>query len=81
MELDTKISTKKIVLEFIVDETIIQAGSEYIYLVVAIKPKDKEIIGMSILKERNMFVAERFLSSIVDEYGQHTVSTKDGVCH
>jgi putative transposase len=33
---------------------------------------------MSISKERNIFVAERFLSSIVDEYGQHTVSTKDG---
>jgi putative transposase len=33
---------------------------------------------MSISKELNMFVAERFLSSIVDEYGQHTVSTKDG---
>jgi putative transposase len=25
-----------------------------------------------------MFVAERFLSKGVDEYGQHTVSTKDG---
>jgi putative transposase len=33
---------------------------------------------MSISKERNILVAERFLSSIVDEYGQHTVSTKDG---
>jgi putative transposase len=32
---------------------------------------------MSISKERNMFVAERFLSGIVDEYGQHTVSTKE----
>jgi hypothetical protein len=31
---------------------------------------------MSISKERNMFVAsECFLSNIVDEYGQHTVST------
>jgi putative transposase len=25
-----------------------------------------------------MFVAERFLSKGVEEYGQHTVSTKDG---
>ena len=60
------------------DETIIKAGSEYIWLWVAIEPKDKEILGMSISKERNMFVAERFLSSIVDEYGQHTVSTDGG---
>jgi putative transposase len=29
---------------------------------------------MSISKERNMFVAVRFLSDIVDEYGKHSVS-------
>jgi putative transposase len=33
---------------------------------------------MSISKERNMFVAERFLSDIVDEYGQYPVSTDGG---
>ncbi len=92
MEPDTKIYTskniiykKKKVSEYSCiqkDETIIKAGSEYIWLWVAIiEPKDKEILGMSISKERNMFVAsERFLSSIVDEYGQHTVSTDRGTC-
>ena len=29
-------------------------------------------------KERNMFVAERFLSNIVSEYGAHPVSTDGG---
>jgi putative transposase len=48
------------------------------WLWVAIKPKDKEILGMSISKERNVFVAERFLSKVVEEYGQHIISTKDG---
>ena len=53
-------SKKKNILEYHCiqkDETIIKAGSEYIWLWVAIEPKDKEILGMSISKERNMFVA------------------------
>jgi putative transposase len=33
---------------------------------------------MSITKERNMFMAERFLSDIVDEYSQYLVSTDGG---
>ena len=39
----------------------------------AIKPEIKEILRMSISKEQNMFVAERFISEIVDEYGKHPV--------
>ena len=46
--------------EFIVDETQIKVGSsEYIWLWVAIEPKDKEILSITISKERNMFLAER----------------------
>ena len=46
---------------------------------VAIEPESKEILGMSISKERNMFVAiERFISYVVDEYGEHPVSTDGG---
>jgi transposase-like protein len=37
-----------------------KAGSEYIWLWVAIEPKNKEILGISISKERNMFVAGVF---------------------
>ena len=51
--------------EFIVDETQIKVGSsEYIWLWVAIEPKDKEILSITISKERNMFVAERFFYPI-----------------
>ena len=47
--------------EFIVDETQIKVvGSEYIWLWIAIEPENKEIVGLRISKERNMFVAERF---------------------
>ncbi len=64
--------------EFIVDETQIKVGSEYIWLWIAIEPENKEIVGLRISKERNMFVAERFLSDIVEECGEHPVSTDGG---
>jgi len=58
---------------------LIKVGSsEYIWLWVIIEPKDKEILAIDISKERNMFVAERFLSHIVKEYGQHSVLTDGG---
>jgi transposase-like protein len=47
--------------EIIVDETAIKAGSEYLWLWVAIEPKNKQILALSISKERNMFVAERLI--------------------
>ena len=45
---------------------------------VVIEPKDKEILSFDISKERNMFVAERFLAHIIKEYGNHSVSTDGG---
>jgi transposase-like protein len=48
--------------EFIGDETAIKAGSEYLWLWVAIEPKNKQILALSISKERNMVVViERFI--------------------
>ena len=46
--------------EFVVDETQIKVGSEYIWLWVAIGYETKTIVAINISKERNMFVAERF---------------------
>ena len=40
------------------------------------KAENKEILGMSISKERNMFVTECFLTDIVEKYGEHPVSTE-----
>ncbi len=51
---------KKRVSEFIVDETQLKVGSEYIWLWVAIESETKNIIAISISKERNMFVARTF---------------------
>ena len=84
MEWDTKIQTQKILTkkkkieQFIIDETQIKVGSEYIWLDwVAIEPHDKEILGIMISRERNMFIAERFISGLINIHGPHPVSTKD----
>ena len=66
------------IAEYIIDETQIKVGSEYIWLWVAIEPETKNIIAINISKERNLFVAERFLSKVMDEHGKHPVSTDGG---
>ena len=39
-------------------------------MVATIEPESKEIIGISISKEQNMFCCiERFISDVVEEYG------------
>ena len=54
-----KISSKiKKVSEYIVDETMLKVGSEYIWLWIAIEPENKQILALYVSKERNMFVAE-----------------------
>lgn len=55
---------------------MLKVGSEYKWLCVAIEPENRQIIALSISKERNMFVvAERFLSNIVPDHGKHPAST------
>jgi putative transposase len=63
---------------FIVDETQIRVGSEYIWLWVATSTENGDILRIGISEERNMFVAERFLSDLIGEYGEHPVSTDGG---
>ena len=64
--------------EFVVDETLLKIGSELMWLWVAIEPANKEILSISISKERNMFVAERFLYRLLEKHGEHPVSTDGG---
>ena len=49
------IRSKKI-SEYIVDETLLKVGSEYIWLWIAIEPENKQILALSISKERNIYV-------------------------
>ncbi len=72
------LSKRKRILEFIVDETLIKVRSEFIWLWVAIEPENREILALTISKERNMFVAEKFISSLVNTYGKYPISTDGG---
>lgn len=74
-----KILSKKInVLEFILDETLIRIGSQYVWLWVAIEPKHRQILHIDISFERTMLVAERFIASLMIRHGKHPVSTDGG---
>ncbi|MGE0389094.1 MAG: DDE-type integrase/transposase/recombinase [Candidatus Nitrosocosmicus sp.] len=69
--------TKKIE-EFIVDETLIKVGSEYVWLWVAIEPGNRQILAVTVSRERNMLIVEKFLSGLVKYYGKHPISTDGG---
>jgi putative transposase len=69
---------RKRISAFIVDETVIQIGNRHYWLWIAIEPIHKSVLGIHISEERNMFVAENFIRSLVDKYGKHTVYTDGG---
>ena len=64
--------------EFIIDETQIKVGSQYIWLWVAIEPKHRQILQIDLSSERTMFVAERFIASLINKFGKCPVSTDGG---
>ncbi|HEY7082475.1 MAG TPA: DDE-type integrase/transposase/recombinase [Nitrososphaeraceae archaeon] len=71
-------SIKICITDFIIDETIIKVGSEYILVKVAIENDHREILQINISKGRNIFVAERFILNLVKRYGEHPVSIDSG---
>jgi putative transposase len=73
-----QIYKRKRVSVFIIDETIIQIGSQHFWLWVCIEPIHRSVLGINISKERNMFLAENFFRSLVSRYGSHTVYTDGG---
>ena len=72
------ISTNVRVSAFIIDETVIQVGSQHFWLWFCIEPIHSSVLGIYISEERNMLVAEKFIRSLVDKYGKHTVYTDGG---
>lgn len=74
----SSVERKEEVSEYIVDGTVLEAGSENIWLWIATEPENGQFLAQIIPKERNLFVAERFLSSIVRDYGKNAVSTDGG---
>jgi putative transposase len=66
------------VSEFIIDETQIRVGNNYFWIWIAIEPKERLILDVYLSAERNMFVVEKFLNSLIKDYGKHTLSTDGG---
>ena len=58
-------SKRKRISEYIIDETLIKVRSQYIWLWVAIEPENRQILALNISNERNMLIAERFISALV----------------
>ena len=54
------------------------ADWKYYYLWICIEPVHRTIEGIHISNERNIFVAENFIRSLVDKYCKHTVYTDGG---
>ena len=69
---------RKRVTAFIIDETVIQIGSQHFWLWFCIEPIHSSVLGIYISEERNMIVAEKFIRSLVEKYGKHTVYTDGG---
>ncbi len=56
----------------------VKVGPQYIWLWVAIDAKSKEILALSVSKERNMLIAGRFIKGLIKTHGKHPVSTDGG---
>src|SRR5574342_76910 len=69
---------RKRVIAFIIDETIIQIGNQHFWLWFCIEPVHSSVLGIYISEERNMIVTEKFIRSLVEKYGKHTVYTDGG---
>jgi putative transposase len=48
-------------------------GSQHFWLRFCIEPVHSSVLGIYISEERNMLVAEKFIRSLIDKYGKHTV--------
>ena len=57
---------------------MLQIGSEYAWLWVAIEPVHKQVLGVYVSRHRNMLVAESFLRSLIKVHGKHTVYSDGG---
>jgi putative transposase len=75
-----KISSKSIkISEYIVDETLLKVGQNMFGSgLVAIEPENRNILTLSISKERNILIAERFISDLAKVHVKHPVSTDGG---
>jgi transposase-like protein len=59
------IQGRKRIAEFIIDESLIKAGNEYVWLLwIAVKPANKTVLGIRISFEMNIFIVEQFIQHL-----------------
>jgi putative transposase len=68
----------KRVSAFLIDETMLQIGSDGAWLWIAVEPIHRQILGVHISRHRNMLVAESFLRTLIKIYGKPTVYSDGG---
>ena len=74
-----KISSKRKRTDgFIIDEAQIKVSSRLIWIWVAIEQEHRQILKIDMPLERNMLIAERFISSLMNKYDPHPVTTDGG---
>jgi putative transposase len=69
---------RKRISAFIIDETVIQIGSQHFWLWFCIESIHRSVLGIYISEQRNMLIAEKFIHSLVEKYGKHIVYTDGG---
>ena len=74
----SQIYKRKRTSAFIIDETLIKIGNKHFWLWICIEPIDSSVLGIYISEDRNMLVAEKFISSLIEKYGKHSVYTDGG---
>ena len=65
-----QIYQRKRISAFIIDETVIQIGSQYFWLCFCIGPVYSAVLGIHISNKRNIVDAEKFIRSLVEKYSQ-----------
>jgi transposase-like protein len=76
------IQSRKRIAEFIIDETLIKAGNEYVWLLwIAVKSANKTVLGIRISFEMNILLAEQLFNiyqHLIRKYGKRSLSTDGG---
>jgi len=76
-----QIYKRKRVTAFIIDETIIQIGNQHYWLWFCVESIHSYVLVICISEDRNMFVAENFIRSLVSKYVKHTIYTDGVTCY
>ena len=69
---------RKRISAFIIDETVIQIGSQHFWLWLCIEPIHRSVLGILYQKREICLLLKNLLDSLVSKYGRHPVYTDGG---